>query len=197
MTALILLSLGLGILCGRFQLLGPLTGVLSGCSDYLLWLLLLLVGFSLGGDRAAFVRMRTMGWRILLIPAGVIAASLTAGPVCALVTGTPVKDAMIVVSGLGWSTLCGVMAAGMGSVTGVIAFLANLLRGELLSFCLVPLLARRIGYLPTLGMGGATTGDTTLPIIMRCTDRETALLAVVNGMVCSFAVPLLIRLWQL
>lgn len=40
---------------------------------------------------------------------------------------------------------------------------------------------------------GATSEDTTLPMLVRCTNGETVVLSVLNGVICSALVPVLIE----
>ena len=45
-----------------------------------------------------------------------------------------------------------------------------------------------------IAVAGATSEDTTLPMILRYTDGETAVLSVLNGVICSAFVPVLLSL---
>lgn len=198
MIWIVLTSLALGVLCGQLDLLSPLTGWLITYMDTLILLLVLLVGVSLSGSRDIFARIRAYGPRILALPCAVIAASLLSGPVCCLLTGVGLREGMTIVSGLGWSSLAGIVVTELaGAEMGALAFLANLLRGELLTYCLLPLVVRRVGPAAVLGLGGATCLDTSLPMVAKYTDGETTLLAVASGLVCSFAVPVLNGCWAL
>ena len=75
---------------------------------------------------------------------------------------------------------------------GAVGFLANL-RRELLSFLTIPWIARRLDHYTAIAPAGATSEDTTLALLIRCTREEVVVLAVVNGVLCSAAVPFLIR----
>ena len=199
MIWIILVSLGLGVFCGQLDLLPRVTGWLTRYTEELMLALIFLVGISLSGSREALLRVGRYGPRILAIPLAVTGASLLAGPLCCLLTGVALGEGMAAVSGLGWASLSGVMVTQLaGAEAGAMAFLANLLRGELLAYCLIPVVARRLGPREVLGLGGATCMDTTLPVIMEYTDQETTLLAVTSGLVCSFLVPVLIDgCWRL
>ena len=98
-----------------------------------------------------------------------------------------------VASGLGWYSLAGVMMTGIaGAQVGSITFLANLLR-EMLSFFCIPWIARHLNYPSCIAPAGATSEDTTLPMMIRCTNGETVVLSVLNGVICSALVPVLIE----
>jgi len=57
---------------------------------------------------------------------------------------------------------------------------------------LAPLLVRVGGKLAPVASAGATSSDTTLPVIQRYTDSATTLIAVVNGLVLTLLVPFLV-----
>ena len=76
-----------------------------------------------------------------------------------------------------------------GAQVGSITFLANLLR-ELVSFFSIPWIAKHLNYPTCIAPAGATSEDTTLPMLIRCT---TVVLSVLNGVICSALVPVLIE----
>ena len=79
-----------------------------------------------------------------------------------------------------------------GAQVGSITFLANLLR-ELVSFFSIPWIAKHLNYPTCIAPAGATSEDTTLPMLIRCTNGETVVLSVLNGVICSALVPVLIE----
>jgi uncharacterized membrane protein YbjE (DUF340 family) len=74
----------------------------------------------------------------------------------------------------------------------VIALLANIIR-EVITLISVPILVR-LGNLAPIAAGGATSMDTTLPLISRYVPCEYTVIAVFSGLVLSMIVPLLIPL---
>ena len=64
---------------------------------------------------------------------------------------------------------------------------------ELFSFFSIPLLSR-LNYYACIAAAGATSEDTTLPLMIKYTDEETVILSVLNGAICSAFVPVLISL---
>ncbi len=52
----------------------------------------------------------------------------------------------------------------------------------------------KAGYLVAISPGGATTMNTTLPLIARTINTDTTVIAIVNGTVLSGLVPLLVPL---
>ena len=68
---------------------------------------------------------------------------------------------------------------------GSIAFLSNLMR-EIFSFFIIPFLAVHFNYYTCTAPAGATSEDTTLPVMLKYTNEETVVLSVLNGVICSF-----------
>lgn len=193
MALLALSCLAAGIFCGLF-LFGPETsGWLTGNSELVLWLLMFLVGISVGMGKDVFRKIRGYGLRALLLPLGITIASVAAGFLCGPLPGLSLAEKVSVTSGMGWYSLTGVMLSGLaGARAGAVGFLANLLR-ELLAFLTIPWIAKHLDHYTAIAPAGATSEDTTLAILIRCTREEIVVLAVMNGVLCSAAVPFLIR----
>ncbi len=162
-------------------------------SDMILYLLMFLVGISVGMNRSVFKKIRQYHIRIFLIPVGIIAGTLGGGAVCCLLLREKLGESLAVVSGLGWYSLSGVLVTSMVNARlGTIAFLSNLLR-EILSFVSIPWIAKHLNYYSAIAPAAATSEDTTLPVILKYTSADMALLAVFNGVLCSFLVPVLTK----
>ena len=73
----------------------------------------------------------------------------------------------------------------------MVALLANVCR-EIITLLFAPLLVRYFGRLAPISAGGATTMDTTLPIIMRVSGRRYLVLSVFHGFMVDFSVPFLV-----
>lgn len=154
--------------------------------------LVITIGVDLGQNRHTWVWLRSAGVRVVVLPllvaAGTLAGSLAAG----LLAGIPTNESLAVGAGFGWYSLSGALLSKIYRAdTGALAFLANVAR-ELGSVVLMPFLARWGLRATVVAPGGATTMDTTLPLILRLTDRETAVLALANGIVLTILVPLLV-----
>lgn len=162
-------------------------------SDAVLFALMFLVGISVGGSRGLLGKLRQYHVRVLIIPAGIVIGSVAGGLVCAPLAGMSLPEGAAVASGLGWYSLAGVMMTDIaGAQVGSITFLANLLR-ELVSFFSIPWIAKHLNYPTCIAPAGATSEDTTLPMLVRCTNGETVVLSVLNGVICSALVPVLIE----
>jgi uncharacterized membrane protein YbjE (DUF340 family) len=160
--------------------------------DWLLRLLLVSIGFELGGDLHK-LDLRKMALPLLLVPFFNILFSLGCGLIFSLFTRLTVKESLLLYSGLGWYSLSSVLIAGRGMpLLALLAFIHNVFR-ELLTILSAPFAARISPYLP-IYLGGATTMDVTLPFIQKYCGREYTLVAFYSGVLCSLAVIPLVRL---
>jgi uncharacterized membrane protein YbjE (DUF340 family) len=194
MIILAAISLLLGILCSQLSLI-PENWItfITGHSEEVLLLLMLLVGISIGNCKEIFQKVRTYHFRILIIPLGIISASVLGGIVSGFLLQMPLSDSTAIASGLGWYSLSGVMMTELsGAQMGSIAFLSNLMR-EVLSFFLIPLLAKYLNPYTAIAPAAATSEDTTLSMLIKYTSEEVVVLAVFNGVICSAVVPVLTR----
>lgn len=88
---------------------------------------------------------------------------------------------------MGWYSLAGVLLTDLSSAqAGSVAFLANLMR-EIVSFALIPPIAKHLNHFTAIAPAGATSEDTTLPMLIRHTSEEVVVLSVFTGVLCSAA----------
>ena len=137
--------------------------------------------------------LRNAGLRPLLLPLAVVAGSLSFGALTALVLPFAPRETAAVSAGMGWYSLAPSLIAPYSLKLSAVAFLANILR-ELLSILLIPVIARRLGYLESIAIAGATAMDTLLPVILKSTNRHATVYAFASGQICSLLVPLLVPL---
>jgi uncharacterized membrane protein YbjE (DUF340 family) len=194
MMFLALGALLLGIGCGAVPVLSDFLEPLTSRTEWILWVLMFSVGISVSLHKGILDGIRYYHVRILVIPFGIIAGSLAGGVLCGLILNYPVNEAVSVASGLGWYSLAGVSISSLaGASLGSIAFLSNLLR-EIGSFFMIPWISRHFNACTCIAPAGATSEDTTLPMLIRYTNEETVVFAVLNGIICSTFVPVLISL---
>lgn len=72
--------------------------------------------------------------------------------------------------------------------------LANIIR-EMITLLVTPLLAKWFGLLAPISSGGATTMDTTLPIITQTVGQRYVALSIYHGFVTDFTVPFVVTMW--
>jgi len=158
----------------------------------LLDLLLFLIGFDLGAELHR-LDLRQLALPVLLAPLLNIALSLGCGLLFAWLRGMPLRQGLILYSGMGWYSLTPVIIAEQGLVLlSVLAFIHNISR-ELLAILTAPLAARVSPYLP-IYLGGATTMDVMLPFVQRYSGRTYTLASFYSGLICSLAVAPLVRM---
>lgn len=196
MVAVAVICLVAGVFLGNGMLPEEAVAFLTGHSEYVLWLLMFSVGISVGANRGVFAKLKEHHIKILLIPIGVMAGSIVGGVVCSLFLGESLKDSLMIVSGLGWYSLSGILVTELaGAKIGTIAFLCNLLR-EIFSFMIIPVVAKYFNGYTAIAPAAATSEDTTLPMLMKYTSGEVVMMAVLNGIICSAAVPVLIKFFN-
>jgi len=167
------------------------TGVVA-LSDYALLALLFGVGVTVGSDTEALDQIVHFGWGVLLIPFAVAVGSILGGVLFGAVIDIPVTHAAAVAAGFGWYSYAGVVVFDLGGVQlGAIAFLANLLR-EIVTFFVLPVVAKYFGGVTSIAPGGATTMDVTLPLIQRVSGEQFVIPALINGLVLAVATTVLI-----
>ncbi len=178
-----------GVLLGRFV---DMPEVLTA-DLYALYALMFLVGISLGSDRQALQALKQQNLKIMLVPLATVAGTLAGTSLISFVLdGRSLTDCLAVGSGFGYYSLSSIFITQYkGAELGTIALMSNIMR-ELLTLLAAPLLVRCFGKLAPIAAGGATTADTTLPIIARYSGKEFTIISVVHGMAVDFSVPFLV-----
>lgn len=165
---------------------------LDAIADWLLRILAAVIGFDLGADLHR-LKLRDLPWPVLLMPFLNIVLSLGCGALFSLLRGMPLRQGLLLYSGLGWYSLSSVMIAQKGLVVmSLLAFIHNVTR-ELFAILSAPLAARISPYLP-IHIGGATSMDVMLPFVQRYSGRTYTLVSFYSGIVCSLAVIPLVRI---
>ena len=207
-SLMILFSFASGVLLAASGLF-PEGIDISNLSGYILYLLMLLVGLSLGLDSALVSTIKSQPVRMLLLPistmvgtfAGafvswaILEAVTAHGGFCDGVRSLALADAMSVSSGFGYYSLSSILLnEARGAEIGTMALAANIIR-ELLTIVFAPLMVRLFGPLAPISAGGATTMDTTLPIIQRYSGNAFVPVSIFHGVVMDFSVPLFLTLF--
>lgn len=185
-------ALVFGLFCGLSGTESEIIRFISKNSDMILYILMFSVGISIGMHNGILKKIRQYHLKILIIPLGITSGSILGGLLCSLILKLPLNQGAAVASGMGWYSLAGVTISRLGGAElGSIAFMSNLMR-EFFSFFLIPIIAAKLNYCTCIAPAAATSEDTTLPVLLKYTDEETVVLSVLNGMLCSFFVPILI-----
>ncbi|MCI5773470.1 MAG: lysine exporter LysO family protein [Erysipelotrichaceae bacterium] len=187
-------ALLLGLMIGIGGADNIILSTITQNTDMILYLLMFSVGISIGMQDGVLAKIKQFHIKIFIIPFGIIVASLLGGIICGLITGIPFSYSTAITSGMGWYSLSGATIGKLvNAQLGSIAFLSNLMR-EIFSFFIIPFIAMRFNYYTCIAPAGATSEDTTLPMMLKYTDEHTVVLSVLNGIICSFFVPILISL---
>ena len=187
----------LGVVCGLCRLF-PACLSAADLGFYALCALMCCVGIGLGSDPQTLRNFRLLSPRLLCLPLGTVAGTLAGSAVVGLLLAhRSTADCLAVGSGFGYYSLSSVFITQYrGAELGTVALLANICR-ELFTLLAAPFLARRFGPLAPIAAGGATTMDTTLPVITRASGQAFVVVSVFHGFVVDFSVPFLVTLFSL
>ncbi|WP_333578563.1 lysine exporter LysO family protein [Leyella stercorea] len=193
----------LGVLAGRSGSM-PEWMLSSGTSFVALCALLLCVGISIGLNPDMKSEIKSLNPRLVLLPVATILGSwmgamaaffLMNNDVCSLLHHRQLTDCLAVDSGFAYYSLSSIFITEYrGAELGTIALLANIIR-EMITLLLTPLLAKWFGPLAPISSGGATTMDTTLPIITQTVGQRYVALSIYHGFVTDFTVLFVVTMW--
>lgn len=195
-SSLIILSFfALGLLLGVFRLF-PQAWLETNLSFYVLCLLMFSVGLSIGHDEDSVSKFRSLSPRLLLLPVmTVIGTFLGVIVVSFLIKGRSLSEVLAVGSGMGYYSLSSILITEYkGIELGTIALLANIIR-EVLTLLLAPWMVKYFGKLAPISAGGATTMDTTFPIIIKNSGKEFSIVSIYHGFITDLSVPFFVTLF--
>ena len=169
-----------------------ITGYVRDISFVVLCVMLFCVGFGLGCKPSMLKRFRNLSPKLILLPLATIVGTLSACLVLSLFMEYSTSEVLAVGSGFGYYSLSSILISrSLGAELGTVALLCNIVR-ELIVLLGAPLLARMFGVLAPISAGGATTMDSTLPVIMRTLGDDFVLLSMFHGFLVDFSVPFLV-----
>ncbi len=167
----------------------------SNIDLYVLYILMFLVGIGVSSDKRILIILKKINIKILLVPFSVVLGTflgvlfLSIFP-CIL----SFNEILAVSSGFGYYSLSSIIISEIsGETLGVIALLSNICR-EIITLLLTPVFAKYFGKLAPIASGGATSMDTTLPVITKYIGKDYAIISVFSGMVLTILVPVIIPL---
>ena len=160
-----------------------------------LCILMAMVGMSVGGNPELATSIKSMNPRIALLPIATILGTYAGCIIVNLFLGHSIADVLAIGSGFGYYSLSSVLiSSSRGPHLGSIALISNIIR-EVFTLLCAPVLARIAGPLAPISSGGATTADTTLPIISSCCGDKFVLISIFHGFAVDFTVPFLVTLF--
>lgn len=191
--SLIILSFfATGLLLGVFRWF-PVELLSYNFSFYVLCALMFSVGISIGNDPNSFRQFRSLNPRLIFLPLmTILGTGLGVIVVSFFLKNRSLTECLAVGSGFGYYSLSSILITQYKGVElGTIALLANILR-EVMTLLFAPWMVKYFGKLAPISAGGATTMDTTFPIIIRNSGKEFAIVSIYQGFVMDFSVPFLV-----
>lgn len=185
----------LGAVCGYAHVVpGWLSG--SNVSFTALCALMFCVGMTVGSNPKSFSEFRSLSPRLAMLPLMTILGTIGGSAAASLILmHRSLTDCLAIGAGFGYYSLSSVFITEYkGAELGTVSLLANICR-EIITLLAAPLLARWCGRLAPIAAGGATTMDTTLPIISRASGQEFIALSIFHGFAVDFSVPFLVTLF--
>lgn len=182
----------LGIIVGLCDVI-PAGLLDSDVSYYALCCLMFCVGISIGCDTSVLKSFKKVNPRLMMLPVMTILGTLAGcAAVSLILSHRQLTDCLAIGSGFGYYSLSSIFITEYrGTELGTIALLANICR-EILTLLCAPLLAKYFGKLAPISVGGATTMDTTLPIITRYSGESFIIVSIFHGFCVDFSVPFLV-----
>lgn len=186
-SLIIILVFALGVALGRADWLGALaTGDLAWP---VLLIFMLTAGLAVGCDPKLPQLLRNINGYMLLLPMATTIGTFAGCALAACFLALSLADCLAVGAGFAYYSLSSILITQLkGPDLGAIALLGNVFR-ELLTLVMMPLLVRYFGPLPAIACGGASTSDTTLPVILRFAGPGYVFIAVIHAMTLDFSVP--------
>lgn len=188
----ILLAFAVGVMLGQS---GWLTSFPADAdpAKYALYLLMFLVGISIGADPRSWSLLKRQGRWLFFVPLATIAGTFAGTLLVTVFIGdVNLWEGLAVGAGFGYYSLSSIIITQMHSESlGVIALLSNVIR-EIITLIMAPLMVMWFGKLSPIMSAGATSMDTTLPVITTTSGREYAIIALFHGIVLTILVPLMV-----
>lgn len=202
-TCIILGLVVVGMLAGYFIVAGMMPQILdefdvvSGHSlTVFLCCLLFCVGFDLGIQGTVISSIKTVGARALAFPFAAVAGSLIIGTAASMFFGFTMREGLAISAGFGWYTYAPTVIASAGSefmVASAVSFMHNVIR-EVSGIVLIPILAKKIGYLEMTGIPGVAAMDVCMPIVERSCRHDTVVYSFAVGLLMCIVTSLLVPL---
>jgi uncharacterized membrane protein YbjE (DUF340 family) len=193
-SLIILAFFSVGLLVGYNHLL-PENFIKEEYSSYALYILMFLVGVGVGADSRALLALKSFNLRIFIIPlTTIVGTAIGVSFIFLIIPSLTFKEVQAVGSGYGYYSLSSIIITETYSKSlGVVALLSNVMR-EIITLLAAPIIAIYFGKIAPICSGGATSMDTTLPIITKASGKEYAIVSLFHGIVLTILVPFIVSL---
>ena len=174
----------------------PYAWLENDSSFYALCTLMGCVGLSVGHQPETLRNFRSLNPQLAWLPLLTIIGTWAGSALVSLcLSNRSLTDCLAIGSGFGYYSLSGIFITEYkGAEMGTVALLTNIVR-ELITLLGAPLLVRWFGRLAPISAGGATTMDTTLPVIAQTAGSDLVIISIFHGFTVDFSVPFLVTLW--
>ncbi len=193
-SLIIILFFLAGIILGQTGIL-PVDISFDRLSIIVLYVLMIFIGLSFGSDPRLPEILRSVSLKIILVPISTIIGTFLGILLYNwFIPGVGLKDSLAIGAGFGYYSLSGVLITQFsGESMGTLALLANIIR-EIISLLFAPIFSRYFGKVAPVSAAGATSMDTTLPVILKASGKEFLIVSLVHGVVLTIMVPFIIAL---
>ncbi|MEI3342972.1 MAG: lysine exporter LysO family protein [Coprobacter fastidiosus] len=164
-------------------------------SNYILPVMMFFVGIGIGGDiKSLYVPIKKYKLKIILIPLATIFGSIIITALISPLFDITTKETIAIGSGFGYYSLSAIFLNKLaGYEIGMMALISSMTR-EITALLFIPILARYCGKLAPISAAGATSIDTTLPIIAKSCGEQFIVISIFHGILVDISVPIIISL---
>ncbi len=162
----------------------------------LLCILMSLVGLDMALSGDVIRNLRQAGFRVLLFPVASMIGTMALGICGCLLLGFSLRESTAIPIGFGWYSYAPIVIAGAGQqyiVASAVSFMHNVIR-EVTGIIMIPVAARKFGYLEAASIPGIAAMDVCIPIVSRSCRSDTVIYSFAIGLimcvVTSVGVPL-------
>ena len=200
MTWLIIIAVVLGLLFGYFYLrvnvedIDAFNDKVGSLMTLGLCIMIGSIGFDMGLSGTVLAQVKHIGFRVLIFPAAVITGTAVSSVMMSFFLPLSARECIAIGFGFGWYTFAPVAISGAGHVVaGAVSFMHNVFR-ETLGIILLPVLAKKIGYIEVCSLPGVAAGDMGLSLVEKALRSDIVVYSFAIGMSESILIPLLVTL---
>ncbi|MGF6375874.1 uncharacterized membrane protein YbjE (DUF340 family) [Clostridiales Family XIII bacterium PM5-7] len=152
------------------------------------------IGFDMGLAGTVIKHLKAIGLRVIAFPIAVFVGTTITGILLSLVLDFSARELLAISYGFGWYTFAPVAISNAGHViVSAVSFMHNVFR-ELGGIVLIPILAKKIGYIEVTSLPGVAAMDIGLPIVEKATRQDIIVYSFAIGVSQSLLVPLMVPL---
>ena len=164
-----------------------ITHIIDNCVFILLFVLMLIIGILLRSENITILNIFKNKFALLIV-AIVIITSIISAIMIGLALNIPLKESIMVSSGLGWYSLSAILNTEfIGEYYGIVTFLVDFAR-EIIVIAAIPLLRNTLNV-ELVGYAANTAMDFCLPVIKDNYGTKMVPLAISIGLIFTILTP--------